>query len=366
MGDMFGKWVPDEWIEKVFASCHANQQWEYLFLTKFPQRYVGLQLPPTAWIGTTVDEQYRVKIAEEAFRHIDGVRLKWLSLEPLREDLRFNDLSMFDFVVLGSQSATEQPEDRMGAGIRAARRVGHAHNGSSARSRMPRLLETKSERDSEPTMRRHEADLGGTKIAAGGQSARRSRLRRGGRMTLILALDIATRTGFARGRVGELPVSGSINFGRDGSSRNRTDAAIFAAALRWLSQELQPEPRPDLVIMEAMLPPDAARGSTQRAVRDRLAGLQGIVKGVSHLRGIGEIAEATVGNIRGHFIGDRSLKRAKAKSTVMERCRALGWECADDNAGDALALWSYACALIDPTWALQVSPLFNRKLRVVA
>ena len=110
MGDLFGKWVPDEWIEKVFASCHANQQWEYLFLTKFPQRYVGLQLPPTAWIGTTVDEQYRVKIAEEAFRHIDGVRLKWLSLEPLREDLRFNDLSMFDFVVLGSQSATEQPE----------------------------------------------------------------------------------------------------------------------------------------------------------------------------------------------------------------------------------------------------------------
>ena len=185
-------------------------------------------------------------------------------------------------------------------------------------------------------------------------------------MTLILALDIATRTGFARGRVGELPVSGSINFGRDGSSRNRTDAAIFAAALRWLSQELQPEPRPDLVIMEAMLPPDAARGSTQRAVRDRLAGLQGIVKGVSHLRGIGEIAEATVGNIRGHFIGDRSLKRLIAKRTVMERCRALGWECADDNAGDALALWSYACALIDPTWALQVSPLFNRKLRVVA
>ena len=54
-------------------------------------------------------------------------------------------------------------------------------------------------------------------------------------MTLILALDIATRTGFARGRVGELPVAGSINFGREGSSRNRTDAAIFAVALRWRS-----------------------------------------------------------------------------------------------------------------------------------
>jgi hypothetical protein len=179
-------------------------------------------------------------------------------------------------------------------------------------------------------------------------------------MTLILALDLATRTGFARGRVGELPISGSIRFGGSGAH----DAAIFAAALRWLSQELEPQPRPDLMIVEALLPPDAMRGATSRAVRDRLAGLQGIVKGVAHLRGIGEIAEATVGNIRGHFIGDRSLKRDRAKRTVMERCRALGWECADDNAGDALALWSYACALIDPTWALQVSPLFNRKLRV--
>jgi len=76
MGDLFGKWVPDEWIAKVFASCIANPQWEYLFLTKFPQRYVGLRLPPTAWIGTTVDEQYRVKIAEEAYRKIEGVRVK--------------------------------------------------------------------------------------------------------------------------------------------------------------------------------------------------------------------------------------------------------------------------------------------------
>jgi protein gp37 len=110
MGDLFGKWVPDEWIERVFASCIDNPQWEYLFLTKFPQRYVGLKLPPTAWIGTTVDEQYRVKIAEEAFRNMSGVRVKWLSLEPLLAPLKFTDLSMFDWVVIGSQSATEQPD----------------------------------------------------------------------------------------------------------------------------------------------------------------------------------------------------------------------------------------------------------------
>jgi protein gp37 len=113
MADLFGKWVPDEWIEKVFAQCHAHPQWDYLFLTKFPQRYVKLQLPPTAWIGTTVDEQYRVKIAEEAFRKISGVRVKWLSLEPLLEPLEFTNLSMFDWVVIGSQSATHQPDGRV-------------------------------------------------------------------------------------------------------------------------------------------------------------------------------------------------------------------------------------------------------------
>jgi protein gp37 len=109
MGDLYGKWVPEEWIERVHASCIANPQWEYLMLTKFPQRYVGLQLPPTAWLGTTVDDQYRVKIAEEAFRKIKNVRVKWLSLEPLLAPLEFTDLSMFDWIVIGAQSATEQP-----------------------------------------------------------------------------------------------------------------------------------------------------------------------------------------------------------------------------------------------------------------
>jgi protein gp37 len=111
MGDLFGKWVPDEWIKKVLAAARNAPEWEYLFLTKFPQRYVELDdLPSTAWIGTTVDDQYRVKIAEEAFRKISGVRVKWLSLEPLLAPLEFSDLSMFDFIVIGSQSATEQPD----------------------------------------------------------------------------------------------------------------------------------------------------------------------------------------------------------------------------------------------------------------
>jgi protein gp37 len=103
MADLFGRWVPDQWIEDVFASCRKSPQWNYLFLTKFPQRYVSLDFPETAWVGTTVDEQKRVANAEKAFAKIQ-VPVRWLSVEPMRERIVFNDLSMFDWVVIGGQS----------------------------------------------------------------------------------------------------------------------------------------------------------------------------------------------------------------------------------------------------------------------
>jgi protein gp37 len=115
MADLYGKWVPDEWIEKVHTSCRENPQWDYLMLTKFPRRYVGLNLPSTAWLGTSVDEQKRVRLAEEAFQQIKGVRVKWLSLEPLLAPLEFTDLSMFDWIVIGSQTATDQPDGHVPA-----------------------------------------------------------------------------------------------------------------------------------------------------------------------------------------------------------------------------------------------------------
>ena len=39
MADLFGEWVPDEWIEAVFKACDNAPQHNYLFLTKNPFRY---------------------------------------------------------------------------------------------------------------------------------------------------------------------------------------------------------------------------------------------------------------------------------------------------------------------------------------
>ena len=59
MADLFGEWVPKEWIDMVFTACEAAPQHKYLFLTKNPRRYLELyegKAFPYAdnyWFGTT-------------------------------------------------------------------------------------------------------------------------------------------------------------------------------------------------------------------------------------------------------------------------------------------------------------------------
>jgi hypothetical protein len=180
-------------------------------------------------------------------------------------------------------------------------------------------------------------------------------------VTDILALDIATITGFARGRVGETPIAGSLSFNNKKLTTSTSNNAVFGNALRWLSDLLRDEPRPDIVIMESMLPPGAMLNHTSRHVRDRLAGLHGVMRGVAHLRGIAQIAEASVGDVRAHFIFDRMAKRETAKRETMRQCEMMGWKAENDHEADALALWSFAASLIDPKQAMKVMPMFMRK-----
>lgn len=114
MADLWGKWVPREIIDCVLREVRENAQWTYLFLTKFPARYPEFEFPENTWVGTTVDRQFAVHRAEKAFQELmeaghQGVR--WLSVEPMMERLKFTSLSMFDWVVIGGSSrSTQTPE----------------------------------------------------------------------------------------------------------------------------------------------------------------------------------------------------------------------------------------------------------------
>lgn len=107
MADLFGRWVPIEWINAVMLAARGNPQWNFLFLTKFPQRLSEIEIPDNAWMGTTVDLQARVANAEKAFANVKS-KVKWLSVEPLIEPLKFSSLEMFDWVVIGGASASSE------------------------------------------------------------------------------------------------------------------------------------------------------------------------------------------------------------------------------------------------------------------
>lgn len=87
MADLFGGWVPDEWIRRVFEACEAAPQHNYLFLTKNPERYCQLanagELPrhDNFWYGTT--------ITKSGGAMFDG-GIHWntfISVEPLHGNL---------------------------------------------------------------------------------------------------------------------------------------------------------------------------------------------------------------------------------------------------------------------------------------
>jgi protein gp37 len=110
MADLFGRWVPKEWIETVLREIRAAPQWNFLCLTKFPKRMAEFDIPPNAWMGTTVDKQVRVANAEAAFEKIKaGVR--WLSVEPMLDQLKFKHLDRFDWIVIGGASRSSQTDE---------------------------------------------------------------------------------------------------------------------------------------------------------------------------------------------------------------------------------------------------------------
>lgn len=110
MADLFGDWVPDEWIQEVFKACEAAPQHRYLFLTKNPKRYVDLykngvlRVRDSFWYGTTVTS------ANEPFfysRMPDDNLHTFCSIEPIREP--FGAMrEMPEWVIVGAETGTQK------------------------------------------------------------------------------------------------------------------------------------------------------------------------------------------------------------------------------------------------------------------
>jgi protein gp37 len=116
MGDLFGRWIPREWIEAILTVVRENPQWNFLFLTKFPGRLIEFEFPENVWLGTTIDWQARVANAEDAFAKLREKNPKatlFASVEPMLELIRFNNIGLFNWLILGGASKSMRtPEFR--------------------------------------------------------------------------------------------------------------------------------------------------------------------------------------------------------------------------------------------------------------
>ena len=79
MADLFGEWVPDEWIKSVFYACNKAPQHRYLFLTKNPNRYTDLYkfgYAENMWFGSSYT-------GENSFIRLSVPFNRFISIEPL-------------------------------------------------------------------------------------------------------------------------------------------------------------------------------------------------------------------------------------------------------------------------------------------
>lgn len=93
MADLFGRWVPTKWIVEVLDICREAPQHNYLFLTKFPERYAELDhmalLPheENFWYGATTTNVDQMEWAADSIGNLPKSCNTFLSIEPLVEDI---------------------------------------------------------------------------------------------------------------------------------------------------------------------------------------------------------------------------------------------------------------------------------------
>jgi protein gp37 len=107
MSDLFHKNVPDEYVEKVFEVIERCPHHTFQVLTKRADRlatyFQHRTVPKNAWLGVSVEDRKYGLPRIDALRKVD-VRIRFLSVEPLLEDLGKIDLTDIHWVIVGGES----------------------------------------------------------------------------------------------------------------------------------------------------------------------------------------------------------------------------------------------------------------------
>jgi protein gp37 len=131
-GDLFGDWVPEEWILQVLKVVAQHPEHTFQFLTKNPKRYKDFYFTSNCWLGTTINS-YKDQRRVSELRSVDftywgaAQQIKmFVSIEPLLEPLN-GYMPLVDWIIVGADSnagAAKPQNEWLDDIIQNARRLG--------------------------------------------------------------------------------------------------------------------------------------------------------------------------------------------------------------------------------------------------
>lgn len=117
MSDLFHEEIPDDYIRQVFKVIEQASQHTFQILTKRAKRMAdfmkNFSAPKNAWLGVTVENRIHGLPRIDLLREVEAP-IRFLSLEPLLEDIGKVDLTGIHWVIVGGESGPRarpmQPE----------------------------------------------------------------------------------------------------------------------------------------------------------------------------------------------------------------------------------------------------------------
>lgn len=109
MSDIFHENVPFEFVDRVMDTIKKTPQHRYQILTKRSERmneyFQTREVPQNVWLGVTVECKSSKKRIDD-LRDLNAI-VKFLSCEPLIEDLGELNLEGIDWIIVGGESGSK-------------------------------------------------------------------------------------------------------------------------------------------------------------------------------------------------------------------------------------------------------------------
>jgi protein gp37 len=110
MIELFGEWIPNEYIFAIQKAIYDNHRHTFQLLTKRPDNMLKYYFPENAWLGFTITNQ--IDATQLPYRKIVGKNnIRFLSTEPLHSKIILRAIKHFDYIdwiIIGAETGNRK------------------------------------------------------------------------------------------------------------------------------------------------------------------------------------------------------------------------------------------------------------------